>query len=397
MKTLDLTEEVPGTFSGQMIDSNTAKQIHDEHRNKIALEYNPWNNTYSIQSLGFIGCIPINDNYTLRIKPKVEINNVFRMLEYAYKLKSFELLSRITSIESIEDFFENFVSILAKRILDRNRRGLYFDYIEECDTLPCFKGRTKLESTAISVLRGKLRPTCQYEEHTSDLVENQILLWTLFQLRYFQFKRPEVKRLVEKGYRELIHKTSLEQIKPSDCINRFYNRLNDDYRPLHALCRFFLEHVGPAIEKGSYEFSPFVIYMPNLFETFVAEWLKAKLPNCYKVSSQFVANFDANGKFEFRIDIVINDSLTGETLAVLDTKYKTHEKPLETDIYQVFTYAATLDAKNAFLIYPTKLQIPLQTTRRGITVRSIVFDISKDIEKSGNNFVDQLVSLLRES
>ncbi|MDB5034978.1 MAG: hypothetical protein JWQ98_2219 [Chlorobi bacterium] len=36
-----------------------------------------------------------------------------------------------------------------------------------------------------------------------------------------------------------------------------YNRLNGDYPPLHALCRFFLKQAGLVHERGGFETIPF--------------------------------------------------------------------------------------------------------------------------------------------
>ena len=396
MNILELDEEIPRTLSENELDAETAKTIHNDHKKKISLEPNPWEHTYTLRSNGYIGYIPVNERYTIRIQPKVNVNNIFRMLEYTYKLKSFELLKGITNIESTEDFFERFVNVLGRRILDRNRKGLYCDYIERSDTIPHLRGRTKILPTTVALLRGAMEPTCEFEEHTSDLTENQILLWTLYQLRQFQIKRDDVKRIVRKAYHELTHKASLNQIEPKDCINRFYNRLNQDYQPLHGLCRFFLEHVGPGIERGSYEFLPFVINMPNLFESFVAEWLRERMSHEYIVKKQHIAALDSEGKFEFRIDLVIANAMTGKTSCVLDTKYKVSPKPEESDICQIQTYASKMGTKNAYLIYPSEIT-RLETTIGEIAVRSIVFDISQDPDKAGFLFLDELMGQLERS
>ena len=55
------------------------------------------------------------------------------------------------------------------------------------------------------------------------------------------------------------------------CIrDRLYHRLNQDYQPMHGLCRFFLEHSGPTHQDGDSAMIPFVVHMPALFEKFVA-------------------------------------------------------------------------------------------------------------------------------
>jgi 5-methylcytosine-specific restriction enzyme subunit McrC len=393
MKVLELEEEKPYRLPEDELDIETARTLQRDHKNKISLEHNLWNRSYTLRSNGYVGYIPINDDYTIRIEPKVDVNNVFRMLEYAYKLKSFELLEGTASVESCEDFFERFVNILAKRVLDRNRKGLYCDYLERSDSVPYIKGRMKIVPTTVSMFRGSLTPTCEFEEHTPDLAENRILLWTLYQLRQFDIQREDVKLVVRKAFHELISKVSLNQILTQDCINRFYNRLNEDYQPLHGLCRFFLEHVGPAIERGSYDFFPFVIHMPTLFEAFVAEWLRENMPPEYKVEKKHTATLDSEGKFLFQIDLMIIDASTGKTLCVLDTKYKASGRPEESDICQVHTYAAKMSTKSAYLVYPSATT-PLDSMIDNIVVRSIVFDISQDPDKAGFSFLKELIGQL---
>jgi 5-methylcytosine-specific restriction enzyme subunit McrC len=107
--------------------------------------------------------------------------------------------------------------------------------------------RILVKPSLVSIAKGSTLPICRYEENTADLVENEIILWTLHELHYFEIKRPEVKKMVRLAYRELVSKVSLEQFCAKDCINRFYNRLNLDYKPIHGICRFFLEHMGPGL------------------------------------------------------------------------------------------------------------------------------------------------------
>jgi 5-methylcytosine-specific restriction enzyme subunit McrC len=45
--------------------------------------------TYGLRSRGWVGQIPIGDDLLVRISPKVPIDNLFRMLEVAYNLRSF--------------------------------------------------------------------------------------------------------------------------------------------------------------------------------------------------------------------------------------------------------------------------------------------------------------------
>ena len=99
-----------------------------------------------------------------------------------------------------------------------------------------------------------------------------------------------------------------------------YTRLNDDYKPMHGLCRFL--HTGPSIDIGSHKFLPFSIDMAQLFELFVAEFLAKKLPENLKIDIQYHARLVANADLSFRIDLVLRDRISGQPLSVIDTKYK---------------------------------------------------------------------------
>ena len=95
--------------------------------------------TYGLRSRGWIGQIPITDDLLVRISPKVPVGNLlFRMLEVAYNLRSFRLFDGEIQIESLEDVYERIVSILARRVLDRARKGLYRSYIDQVDELHMF-------------------------------------------------------------------------------------------------------------------------------------------------------------------------------------------------------------------------------------------------------------------
>jgi 5-methylcytosine-specific restriction enzyme subunit McrC len=312
------------------------------------------------------------------------------MLEYAYDLKSFQFLEGITDVESLADLFENLVSILAKRVLDRVRKGLYRSYLREEDSLDFQRGRILVMPSLRASLRGSPRLECEYEEHTADLIDNRILVWTLNQLPRYGLKRDDVRQQVRQAYHALAGAVMVDRVEPRDCIRRFYNRLNDDYKPMHGLCRFFLEHCGPALEVGECQFIPFVLNMPSLFESFVAEWLKAHSPEGLYITPQYQANLDEIGKFFFRIDLVLRDMITDRVLAVMDTKYKRDQKPVEEDIKDIVAYAVRMRTNSGILIYPSTDTQSIYLKVGEVNVRSITFDISLPPDNGGYSFLEKL-------
>jgi hypothetical protein len=63
------------------------------------------------------------------------------MLEYAYQLKSFHFLDGLSNFDKLEDFYNYLANILARRIRDRAKQGLYRTYIPKSDRMT-FRART---------------------------------------------------------------------------------------------------------------------------------------------------------------------------------------------------------------------------------------------------------------
>jgi len=351
--------------------------------------------TIGLRSRGWIGSIPIGDDLLIRVKPKVPIANLFRMLEVAYNLRSFRLFDGEVQVETLDDIYERIVSILARRVLDRARHGLYRSYVSESDELPFVRGAIDLVNAALNVKRGVPSVPCRYEEHTADVDENRLLHWTLCAVRRQTLRRQQVRNELDRARRALAGTIALRKFSPADCVARFYHRLNSDYAPMHGLCRFILEQTGPTIQSGDRTFLPFELEMPKLFEAFVAEWLRTSGPADLTVRPQHRAQLDANFQVQIKVDILLCDKLSGSPIAVLDTKYKLAERPSDDDIYQIAFYARELQAKRAILVYPTLLAAPFRMVHgKHIRVESMPFDIGAPLSASGAAFVKALGAAL---
>lgn len=373
-------------------DSESAMALCRDHGSKFDVEWpSPMNgNKYVIHSKGYVGSIPLSDGRTIRIDPGIPIENLFGMLEYAYNLKSFTFFDGPLQVDTIEQLFERLAAILAKRVLDRLRKGIFRDYVSEEDSLAYLRGRVLVGESFKNIIQGVPRLRCAYKEYTPDLDENRILVWTLYLLTQHQFKREEVRRLVVTAYRQLSNVVPVTGVNIKDCVNRFYHKLNEDYRSMHSLCRFFLENCGPSIKFGGHEFIPFIVYMPALFESFVNEWLKTHAPPTIIVRSQYQVDLKGTDTLTFRIDIVLIDRVSGNTVAVLDTKYKRDQKPTQDDISQIAFYATSMKTNNAFLVYPSNITNLVSYPAATMTIRSLIFNIESNLDQSGRLFMSEL-------
>jgi len=324
MRVIELTEETPRMLTLAELTQEEALAMYKRFGAQVAVSFPTilTNDCFEIRPADYVGQIPISSDLLIRITPKIPVANIFGMLEYAYQLKSFKLFEGVVDVAVIEDLSERLASILARRVLDRVRKGLYSSYIKQEDDLPFVRGRIAIAPTVRQMLRGATTLRCEYEEHTSDIQDNRILAWTLYCLRKLQLKRPSVQQQVRQAYLALAGTITLTPAEAQDCVNRLYHRLNDDYEPMHALCRLFLEHLGPGLEIGEHQSLPYIVNMPILFETFVAQWLKEHVPPELRVTPHYRVRLDANVNLSFDMDIVVRDRETEQVLAILDTKYK---------------------------------------------------------------------------
>lgn len=397
MQEIILEEESNTIKDRNELDERIAIEICNRYNSYIDVQFpTPVNPYYVLRPGGYIGHISITEDTVIHIEPRVPINNIFLMLEYAYNLKSFHFLEGIVELNQINELYEALASVLAKKVLDRYRKGLFRDYVKREESLPYLKGRLLINQTIRATNRGSVNLECEYSENTADVIDNKILAWTLYRVSLFNIQREDVRKQLRQAYRALSGSVEISSISPQDCINRLYHRLNEDYEPMHALCRFFLEQCGPLSNGGDHDFIPFILSMPHLFELFVAKWLEKHLPDDIKIKAQYYTNLDEHGMFSVKIDLVLIDLMSGQTLAVLDTKYKTTERPSITDISQVVLYAIHMNTRKAFLIYPSNVTEIYTIPIKSVSVNCLRFDISKNPEEAGQIFLCNLLQKLKD-
>src|SRR4028118_1111518 len=288
---IQLTEYELRILDRDLIPESVGKKIHHNYDKEIEIEFpNPkTKDKWHLKSKGRVGNIPITPEFHIAIRPKVPINNLFGMLDYAYNLK-IKFPQGSIQCQFLEQIYEKLANILAQKILERCRKGLYRDYLSKTERLAYIRGRVDLRSALQKPWDVKLK--CHYNEQTGDIEDNQLLAWTLFIIGRSGLCRESVSSTVRKAFHALQGFVTLKPFKSEACIDRNYHRLNEDYQLLHALCRFFLDPTGPKIGSGDREMLPFLIDMANLYKQFVAEWLKANTPKRFNVEPQYLVKHD---------------------------------------------------------------------------------------------------------
>lgn len=389
-RTISLIEYQTARFAQAEIPEETGKILLYHYKNQVDIEF-PTPKTegqWQLRALGWVGHIPLTPELHLALLPKVALDNIFRMLEVAYQL-NFDILPGLINSQSLAEFYERLAHILALRVLERGRKGFYRTYLLQEEQLSYVRGRLQMQSTMQRP--GQVKLPCHYEEHTADIADNQILAWTLWRIAHSGLCTERVLPTVRRAYQALHGLVTPTPYGPQACVGRTYHRLNEDYRPTHALCRFFLDQSGPSHPLGERSMLPFLVDMAHLYELFVAEWLKAHLPPDLELKTQEQIDLSRSHTLHFKIDLVLYESTSGTVRCVLDTKYKTGP-PNADDIAQVIAYAKVKSSREAILIYPTPLAEPLDTTIDGLRIRSLTFALSGDLEQAGQAFLQKLLA-----
>ncbi len=387
----DLVEEENQVIGVDKLNLEDALELHRRFGRYVQVEFpSPLHpKSYHLRAGSYVGQAGLSGGGQLYLGAKVPLANLFGMLEYAYQFKAVKWWDRLTPCAHLGEAFEYLAGLLARNALELASKGVYQAYVKEEGDLPFVRGRVLPKSAQPVHIR------CRYARQTTDLLDNRIVLWTLWKALCWPWEQAHTQQMVRRAFAAWGGAAALLPVTPQQCADRLYHRLNNDYQPLHALCRFFLEHSGPALGRGDHRLIAFMIYMPGLFEAFVAQWLRRHLPKVYHLDVQYRAELEGNRRLAFRMDAVIKEAHNGRVVAVLDTKYKRDPEPAESDIQQVVAYAVQLHTGKGLLVYPAARDSPALIQVGDIQIHALAFDLGGNLDGAGKAFKIALLQALR--
>lgn len=385
---ITLTEYQPLLVEPRLLPDGAAQLLWRDYRHLVEIEPPSFKTggCWRLTNLGWAGYLPVTPAVGLALQPKVALRTLLRMVEVAYDLHALRLFEGWFQAESVPELYELLALLLAQRVLSRCRQGLHRAYRPERAALPYLRGQLQLAAVLQHPARTEL--PCHFHEYTADVADNQILLWTLQQIGRSRLCGERAAATVRHSVRMLQGQVSAQPVTAWNCRQRTYNRLNQDYAPLHGLCAFFLEHCGPSHRVGDLPTLPFVVEMARLYERFVAAWLQQQIGDGWRLQIQ--ETHPLNSEQRFAIDLVLYEAHSGAVRCVMDTKYKAAARADTADVAQVVAYAEAKGATEALLIYPQPLAAPLDVMVGNIHVRTLTFGIDGDLDQQGHAFLHQL-------
>ena len=299
-----------------------------------------------------VGVLRLPSGMQLEILPKVPLRNLLWMLSEVHGISLRTMPEQVTA-ERFDEVIELLVDTFARLVERRIDLGLYRNYVEEDGDVPAVRGRILIAQDIHRNAMLRHRTYCRFTTYSWDLPENQVIRQVVRLLSGWGLSRELTSRLVALD-------RQMDAITPGrlvpDDIDRFvYSRQSEAYRPIHRLCRIFLESASFSEQQGRFSIDGFLLDMNVLYEKFVTDALKVRLEPPYRLDEQVQTSLDVRGGVAIRPDIVI--SRNSDVALVADCKYKTlgHGEYRHNDLYQLLAYTTALGIQEGALIYPRHL------------------------------------------
>ncbi len=304
---------------------------------------------------------------------RIPILNIYHLLCYAWKTLDEKERIRV-EIDDTTELVDLFAKVLIRATKVLIKRGIDKSYIEHNEEIAGVKGKLLISETVKSNILFKQRTICNFDDFSPNILSNQILLTTIYNLIRTQGIDKELKDELDSLHKMFIG-IDLIEIKSSLFKQIRINRNNRFYGFVMNVCQLVFESTLPSEEKGKYLFSDFTRdekKMPILFETFVR--------NFYKIEQHIFSSVKRdNIKWYFEISDTLSDQYlpkmqTDITLEnsnnkiIIDTKYSQKtmtinynmEKIKSSHLYQMFSYLLNQENETektrtttGILLYPT--------------------------------------------
>ena len=304
---------------------------------------------------------------------QIPIENIYYLLCYAWnKLDEKERVN--VSIDDKTELLDLFAKVLINATKILLKRGIDKNYVDHTEELAGVNGKVQISQTLKSNLLSKQRTVCAFDDFSSNIISNRILVTTIYRLI-------QTKKLEKQLKNELFSLHSMMSgIAHIEITNSLFkqiklNRNNRFYGFVMNVCQIIYESTLPSEEQGKFKFSDFTRddkKMNQLFESFIRnfykieqqeyktvrkETIKWQFEHFDHISSQYLPEMETDITLENENEkIIIDAKFYRETMTINYDK----EKIKSANLYQLFSYLLnqqdvrpkTLNA-TGILLYPT--------------------------------------------
>jgi 5-methylcytosine-specific restriction enzyme subunit McrC len=328
----------------------------------------------------FVGVFQL-DRLTIQVLPKLYKSsdgtksipeaaaNLLFLLQYAVRLPKFSGLTTLQ--QSKLDFLEVLIHLFAINLRSQWQQGASHTYQAVDTVLPVLKGQWRLtEQLREPARQHQFAVTC--DEFTADNALNRVLRYVVERL--WNISRDKHNRRILGDLKIWMDEvTLLPNLNFMEALTVPMTRLNERFEPLLNLAKLFLSQRSLHLTVGDCQTYGFTFDMNQLFEQFVANFLKqhrSDLPDWLvdcdvksQLSGKFLAQRSISGTPIFQLKPDIAFQARDKYHLIIDTKYKRldiGDRNLgvkQEDMYQMCTYAQRFGVDRVLLLYPQTADI----------------------------------------
>lgn len=304
---------------------------------------------------------------------QIPIENIYFLLCYAWnKLDEKERVN--VSIDDKTELLDLFAKILINATKTLLKRGIDKNYIDHTEELTGVKGKIQISQTLKSNLLVKQRTICTFDDFSSNIISNRILVSTIYRLTRTKGLDKDLKNELVSLQRML---GGINQIEITSSLFKQVrlNRNNRFYGFVMNVCQIIYDSTLPSEEQGKYKFSDFTRddnKMNQLFEAFIRnfyrieqrkyktvkkETIKWQFDNTDNESYQYLPQMETDITLENEDEkIIIDAKFYRETMTINYDK----ERIKSANLYQLFSYllnqqddSTKTKTATGILLYPT--------------------------------------------
>lgn len=311
-----------------------------------------------LQALNYVGVVSAG-NTSIEILPKIgryedteTVRLIFLKMLLELKKAPYKHLGTASLRTTRRAFLEIFISMFLDEVREVIKRGICSDYREWEGNERFIRGRINFNEHIRCNHSDQSRAYVEYDIYHVDRPENRLIRSTLIKLRD-RSRSSDNKRRIKIALDHLaeVGESTNPRLDFASCKN---DRNLAHYSTVLSWCQIFLADESPTTFPGIVAADALLFPMERIFEDYVAARLKkACAPRDITLRAQEskLSLFDNPKLYRLRPDIVARRN--GRTV-ILDTKWKlpANGKPTQSDMYQMFAYAARYNTGNVVLVYP---------------------------------------------
>jgi 5-methylcytosine-specific restriction endonuclease McrBC regulatory subunit McrC len=372
-----------------------------------------------ISAWHFIGSVEF-ENFILRVDPSfVNITNIGRLYKFANEIESEDEPVKTVmppgTIKFTDEYnhpLEELVDSFVTQCQKIMKTGIYKSYQTRDESISTLKGKLLLKHQIINLSKFNLKFHCEFDEFTSNNLENVIILDCLNTCQ--RITKDETMKI---DIRNMINQISMEvetkNVNVQDFTKLRYTRLNKNYENAHKVAKSIIMQRGLMHwnERKTSHIHSLFMKTWELFERLVTRLFQDYYPLTAKGQESSTSWTKYNsfekvvGHREIKPDIIVykKSGVRDDKVAfVADAKLK--EDPNAENFYQVSSYLNKFGIKKGYILMPqsSKMEhlIELDGTWKSegqdLEIKEILFDVDGILDAKWNGKEDKIKQRLLE-